>query len=119
MDGYAVACGANGDGQCNVPYLEHDGVRYSQVSAGACHTVFLRSDGRVVACGNNTSCQCSLPGSVLAEFASLSQVPRFAMDPFPLPVMPGTICEVQRYFDAFGELQIRPVHTDFNAEIDV
>jgi len=38
-----------------------DGISYTQVSAGAKHTVLLRSDGRAVACGGNPTGQCSLP----------------------------------------------------------
>merc|ERR1712232_1441652 len=59
-DGTAVACGQNGDGQCDLPSLE-EGQTYAQVSAGKYHTVLLRSDGTAVACGRNGDGQCDLP----------------------------------------------------------
>merc|ERR1712172_394690 len=34
---------------------------YTQVSAGDCHTVLLRSDGTAVACGANGVGQCRIP----------------------------------------------------------
>ena len=59
-DGQAVACGINGDGQCDVPFLE-DGVTYVQVSAGGNRTLMRRSDGQAVACGSNRHGQCDIP----------------------------------------------------------
>ena len=61
-DGSVVACGANGNGQCNIPRLD-EGVSYTQISAGGGHTVLLRSDGNVVACGDNRVGQCNIPTS--------------------------------------------------------
>ena len=58
-DGLAVACGQNGEGQCEIPQLS-EGETYSQVSAGLNHAVLPRSDGVVVACGLNTSGQCDI-----------------------------------------------------------
>ena len=58
-DGQAVACGAFDD-RCSIPPLDK-GISYSQVSAGASHTVLLRSDGQAVACGSNPDGQCSIP----------------------------------------------------------
>merc|ERR1712087_755180 len=54
------ACGYNDYGQCNLPSLE-EGLTYTSVSAGECHTVLLRSDGAAVACGYNGGGQCNLP----------------------------------------------------------
>jgi alpha-tubulin suppressor-like RCC1 family protein len=54
-DGIAVAFGWNEIGECNIPDLP-EGVKYWQVSAGALHTLLLRSDGQVVACGKATLC---------------------------------------------------------------
>ena len=34
---------------------------YTEISAGADHTVLLRSDGSAVAIGNNTHGQCNIP----------------------------------------------------------
>merc|ERR1712159_978354 len=34
---------------------------YTQVAAGVCHTVLLKSDGTAVACGHNRNGQCSIP----------------------------------------------------------
>ena len=44
----------------------------AMVSAGAGHTVLLRSDGQVVACGKNQNGQCSIPP--LEEGISYTQV---------------------------------------------
>jgi alpha-tubulin suppressor-like RCC1 family protein len=38
-----------------------DGLFYTQVSAGAFHTVLLRSDGCAVACGENGYGECEIP----------------------------------------------------------
>ena len=38
-----------------------DGISYTQVSAGAYHTVLLRSDGNAVACGSNLHGKCNIP----------------------------------------------------------
>jgi len=59
-DGTAVACGRQGNGQCNIPALD-DGLTYTQVAAGDYHTVLLRCDGTAVACGNNKYGQCNIP----------------------------------------------------------
>ena len=64
-------CGQNYNEQCSIPPLD-EGISYSQVSAGRCHTVLLRSDGRAVACGSNYRGQCSIPP--LDEGISYSQV---------------------------------------------
>ena len=48
-DGTALVWGDNSHGQC--PSFEPNGI--SQLSLGASHSVFLRSDGTVFACGNN------------------------------------------------------------------
>lgn len=37
------------------------GLEYTQVSAGAFHSVLLRSDGHVVACGSHGHGQCDIP----------------------------------------------------------
>eukprot|EP00931_Biecheleriopsis_adriatica_P092822 TRINITY_DN6659_c0_g1_i2.p1 TRINITY_DN6659_c0_g1~~TRINITY_DN6659_c0_g1_i2.p1 ORF type:complete len:271 (+),score=32.87 TRINITY_DN6659_c0_g1_i2:60-815(+) len=51
-DGTAVACGDNGQGQCDLPALE-EGTTYTQVAAGGSHSLLLRSDGTAVACGGH------------------------------------------------------------------
>ena len=48
------------DGQCDIPALEGR-LNYTQVAAGAHHTVLLRSDGAAVACGDNSAGQCDIP----------------------------------------------------------
>merc|ERR1711862_202868 len=58
--GTAVACGNNGKGQCSIPPL-HEGLTYTQVSAGSGHTVLLKSDGTAVACGDQRELQFSIP----------------------------------------------------------
>ena len=45
---------------------------YTQVSAGHCHAVLLRSDGTAVACGQNFAGQCDIPP--LEEGRSYTQV---------------------------------------------
>ena len=62
-DGTAVACGSNGDGQCDIPALVA-GATYTQVAAGYSHTVLLKSDGTAVACGSNARGQCDIPALV-------------------------------------------------------
>merc|ERR1712008_194452 len=59
-DGTPVACGRNGNGQCNLPALD-GGLIYAQVAAGMFHTVLLRSDGTALACCRKRSGQCNLP----------------------------------------------------------
>eukprot|EP00435_Cladocopium_sp_Y103_P050417 s915_g15.t1 len=59
-DGTVVACGCNGNQQCDIPPLE-DGVSYTQAAAGWNHTVLLRSDGRAVACGEKKPGHCNIP----------------------------------------------------------
>merc|ERR1712079_788733 len=58
--GTAVACGDHYVGRCDIPALEA-GLTYTQVAAGAVHTVLLTSKGTAVACGNNVSGQCDIP----------------------------------------------------------
>ena len=53
-------CVLNRSGQYTVPALEA-GAKYTQVAAGAHHTVLLRSDGRVVTSGDNQHGQCNIP----------------------------------------------------------
>ena len=48
------------DGRWDIPPLE-EGMCYTQVSAGAAHSVLLRSDGSAVACGRNGERQCIPP----------------------------------------------------------
>ena len=85
-DGTAVACGSNSWGQCGgdnkfsncdiidrgfqqqvvfvgseAPGCSSECRTYVQVTAGAQHTVFLRSDGTALACGENFSGQCDIP----------------------------------------------------------
>lgn len=55
-DGTVVACGVDGEGQCNVTKWDH----IVDVCAGNYHTVGLRSDGTVVAVGNNEYGQCDV-----------------------------------------------------------
>ena len=71
-DGSAVACGENGEGQCDLPALGA-GLSYTQVAAGGDFTVLLRSDGSAVACGWNGAGQCDLPalGAGLSYVAHL------------------------------------------------
>ena len=45
---------------CDVPALG-GGLTYTQVAAGADHTVLLRSDGTAVACGLNDNGHCDVP----------------------------------------------------------
>ena len=74
-DASVVACGANGNGQCNIPRLD-EGMSYTQISAGSDRTVLLCSDGSVVAFGRNTEGQCKIPSlkswRELLTFASAS-----------------------------------------------
>ncbi len=56
----AIAVGNNVDGQNNIPALP-PGLTYTQIAAGAYHTVLLRSDGTAVATGNNQVWQSSIP----------------------------------------------------------
>lgn len=53
-DGTAVACGANDEGQCNIPYPIGD-LKCTQVAAGCEFTVVLRSDGDALICGAESS----------------------------------------------------------------
>lgn len=59
-DGYCVACGSNGYGQCDIPGLPI-GVTYTHIFAGGFHTLLLRNDGTAVACGRNDDGQCRIP----------------------------------------------------------
>eukprot|EP00438_Fugacium_kawagutii_P025692 Skav203439 [mRNA] locus=scaffold1836:287214:287858:- [translate_table: standard] len=70
-DGSVVACGDNEEGQCDIPTL-HEGLSYTDISAGTAHTVLLRSDGDVVACGDNEEGQCNIP--LLDQGLSYTQV---------------------------------------------
>ncbi|CAK0888080.1 unnamed protein product [Prorocentrum cordatum] len=70
-DGTAVACGWSDDGQCNLP-APAEGLDFTQVAAGALHTVLLQSDGTAVACGGNGEGQCDLPA--LGEGLRFTQV---------------------------------------------
>ena len=47
-------------GQCNIPPLD-EGMSYTQVSAGAGHSVILRGDGSAVACRILDRRQCDIP----------------------------------------------------------
>ena len=46
-------------GQCNIPALD-EGLAYTKISAGATHTVLLRSDGNAVGIGNDSLGQCNI-----------------------------------------------------------
>ena len=59
-DGEVKAVGNNDDGQCIIPEPEADEV-FTQVAAGAFHTVLLQSDGKAKAAGNNDDGQCIIP----------------------------------------------------------
>ena len=52
-DGTVVAFGDNTHGQCEIPVLEDDKLRYIAISAGVEHTVLLVNDGTVKAIGGN------------------------------------------------------------------
>ena len=56
----------------NIPPLQ-DGARYTQISAGVFHTVFLRHDGQAVSCGRNDHGQCDF-----TEMSFLSDLPHSA-----------------------------------------
>jgi hypothetical protein len=58
-DGFAVACGWNVDGQCNVPDLPA-GMRYVAAAAKGNQTVLIRSDGSAVAFGCNWKGACNI-----------------------------------------------------------
>ena len=58
-DGCAVAVGDNPYEQCNIPPL-NEGMTYTQVAAGAYHTVLLRSDGCAVAIGDINFEKCNI-----------------------------------------------------------
>ena len=66
-----VTFGDKAMGSCNIPPLD-EGVTYTQVSAGLCHTVLLRSDGSAVGCGRNDFGQHDIPP--LDEQMSYTQV---------------------------------------------
>merc|ERR1712008_53118 len=55
-----VAFGDNSSGQCNIPLLDY-GVSYTQVAAGACHTVLLLSNGTALSVGSNVQGQGDIP----------------------------------------------------------
>ena len=57
-DGAAVAAGDSACGQCEVP-APGPNLFYTNVAAGAYHTVLLRSDGTAVACGADVRGQCA------------------------------------------------------------
>ena len=59
-DGFAVAVGSNGFGQCNIPRLDEE-LEYTRISADIGHTVLLCSDGRALAIGKNVDGQCNIP----------------------------------------------------------
>merc|ERR1712232_607502 len=54
-----IACGDNSEEQCIIPVLEGD-AKYTQVAAGALHTVLLKNDGSAIACGDNSEEQCNI-----------------------------------------------------------
>ena len=52
-DGTVTAFGDNTYGQCEIPVLEDDKLRYMAISAGVRHTVLLVNDGTVKAIGGS------------------------------------------------------------------
>ena len=50
-DGRVTAFGDNTHGQCDIPVLEDDILRYMAISAGVRHTVLLVNDGTVKGIG--------------------------------------------------------------------
>ena len=57
-DGSIVAWGANGSGQCDVPFPNSG---FIAVAAGGAHSLGLKEDGSIVAWGHNLSGQCDVP----------------------------------------------------------
>ena len=52
-NGRVTAFGDNTHGQCDIPVLEDDNLRYTAISAGVWHTVLLVNDGTVKAIGGS------------------------------------------------------------------
>jgi hypothetical protein len=67
-DGFIIAWGENGSGQCDVPAPNAD---FSAIAAGATHSLGLQEDGTIVAWGDNAYGQCAVPAPN-AGFVALS-----------------------------------------------
>lgn len=59
-DGTAVAVGSKLAGKCDIP-VPTEGLHFTQIAAGANHTVLLCDDGSVLAVGSNDGGKCEIP----------------------------------------------------------